>query len=120
MKSFTITEVRDKMLAELSGVVRASENTLEAYTRDINEFISFCREKDIQKISNVTVKTIRFFIIKLNEHELTKSSISRKLSALRRLFSFAVQNDIIEINPLAKIPNPKVIRKLPETVSLDS
>jgi site-specific recombinase XerD len=120
MKPFTITEVRDKMLAELSGIVRASENTLEAYTRDINEFISFCLEKDIHIISQVTVKTIRFFIIKLNEQELTKSSISRKLSALRRLFFFAVQNDIIEINPLAKIPNPKVIRKLPETVSLDS
>lgn len=120
MKPFTITEVRDKMLDELSGVVRVSENTLEAYTRDINEFISFCVKKDIQIMSQVTVKTIRFFIIKLNEQKLTKSSISRKLSALRRLFFFAIQNDIIEINPLAKIPNPKVIRKLPETVSLDS
>ena len=120
MKQFLITEVRDKMLAELSGVVRASENTLEAYTRDINEFILFCFEKDIQVISNVTIKTIRYFIIKLNKQELTKSSISRKLSALRRLFLFAVQNDIIEINPLAKIPNPKVIRKLPEIVNLDS
>jgi site-specific recombinase XerD len=120
MKQLPITEVRDKMLAELSGVVRASENTLEAYTRDINEFILFCFEKDIQVISKVTVKTIRYFIIKLNKQELTKSSISRKLSALRRLFLFAVQNDIIEINPLAKIPNPKVIRKLPEIVNLDS
>ena len=120
MKQLLITEVRDKMLAELSGVVRASENTLEAYTRDINEFILFCFEKDIQVISKVTIKTIRYFIIKLNKQELTKSSISRKLSALRRLFLFAVQNDIIEINPLAKIPNPKVIRKLPEIVNLDS
>jgi site-specific recombinase XerD len=120
MKQFLITEVRDKMLAELSGVVRASENTLEAYTRDINEFILFCFEKDIQVISKVTIKTIRYFIIKLNKQELTKSSISRKLSALRRLFLFAVQNDIIEINPLTKIPNPKVIRKLPEIVNLDS
>jgi len=120
MKQLTITEVRDKMLAELSGVVRASENTLEAYNRDINEFISFCIAKDITIISQVTVKVVRSFIIKLNEQGLTKSSISRKLSALRRLFFFAVQNDIIEINPLAKIPNPKVIRKLPEIVNLDS
>jgi integrase/recombinase XerC len=120
MKQLTITEVRDKMIVELSGIVRASENTLEAYFRDINEFILFCSEKNINMLSKVTVKTIRSFIIKLNEQELTKSSISRKLSALRRLFLFAVQNDIIEINPLAKIPNPKVIRKLPETVSLDS
>jgi len=120
IKQLTIVDVRDKMLAELSGVVRASENTLQAYNRDINEFITFCSEKEIHTISKITVKTIRYFIIKLNDQKLTKSTISRKLSSLRRLFFFAVQNDIIEINPLAKIPNPKVIRKLPETINLDS
>jgi len=120
MQQLSIAVVRDKMLAELSGVVRASENTLEAYTRDINEFLLFCSEKDIHILSKVTIKTIRKFIIKLNEDKLAKSSISRKLSSLRRLFLFALQNDIVEISPLAKIPNPKVIRKLPETVNVDS
>jgi site-specific recombinase XerD len=120
MQQLTIAEVRDKMLAELSGVVRASKNTLDAYTRDINEFLSFCSEKDIHIFSKITIKTLRKFIIKLNEDKLAKSSISRKLSALRRLFLFAVQNNIVEISPLAKIPNPKVIRKLPETVNVAS
>ena len=58
--------------------------------------------------------------MKLSEEGLDKSSISRKLSALRRLFNFAIRNDIIEINPIAKISNPKSQRKLPETINLDS
>ena len=120
MKQLSIKEILSQMLSELSGVSRASQNTIDAYTRDLNEFIDFCSSKDIQSFDRITEKTIRHFVISLSENEISKSSISRKLSALRRLFNFALRNDIIEINPISKIPNPKVKRKLPETINLDS
>jgi site-specific recombinase XerD len=108
------------MLSELSGVSRASQNTIDAYSRDINEFIEFCKGKEILSFDRITEKTIRHFVISLSEKEVTKSTISRKLSALRRLFNFALRNDLIEKNPISKIPNPKVKRKLPEIINLDS
>ncbi|MEK7122242.1 MAG: site-specific integrase, partial [Patescibacteria group bacterium] len=108
------------MLAELSGVSRASQNTIDAYTRDLNEFILFCDAKEIQLINQITERTIRHFVIRLSESGVEKSTISRKLSALRRLLNFALRQDLIEKNPIAKIPNPKVKRKLPETINLDS
>lgn len=120
MKQLALKEVFAQMLSELSGVTRASENTLAAYSRDLNQFIIFCQSKEIEFINKVTERTIRQFVIYLNENENGKSSISRKLSSLRRLFAFAVKNDIIEKNPIDRIPNPKVKRKLPETINLDS
>jgi site-specific recombinase XerD len=108
------------MLSELSGVKRASQNTIEAYSRDINQFISFCQSHNISEIKKINEKTIRQFIISLGEVLLSKSSISRKLSSLRHLFDYAIRNDLIDKNPIAKIPNPKVTRKLPETINLDS
>ncbi len=120
MKQLTIKEILSQMLSELSGVSRASQNTIDAYTRDLNEFINFCNDREIASFNRITEKSIRQFVINLSEKGVTKSTISRKLSALRRLFNFALRNDLIEKNPISKIPNPKVKRKLPETINLDS
>ncbi len=120
MKQLELKTVAAEMLTELSGVNRASENTVQAYTRDINEFILFCGEREIDRIDKVTERTIRQFVMKLSADEVEKTTISRKLSSLRKLFEFVVRNEILENNPIAKIPNPKAKRKLPETISLDS
>lgn len=120
MKQLELKTVAAEMLTELSGVNRASENTVQAYTRDVNEFISFCGEREIDRIDKVTERTIRQFVMKLSTDEVEKTTISRKLSSLRKLFEFAVRNEILENNPITKIPNPKSKRKLPETISLDS
>lgn len=120
MKQLEIKSVAVDMLKELSGVNRASDNTVQAYTRDINEFIKFCDVSNITILSSVSDKTIRHFIMGLSANKVEKTTISRKLSSLRKLFEYAIRNEIIENNPIAKIPNPKSKRKLPETINLDS
>lgn len=112
--------VIERMLTELSGVSRASQNTIDAYTRDLNEFLRFCNDLEISYIHQISEKTIRSFVRNLSERGLTKSSISRKLSSIRRMFNFAIRQNLIENNPISKIPNPKVIRTLPETINVDS
>jgi len=120
MKANNLREVIEAMLTELSGVSRASENTVDAYKRDLKQFMDFCEEKSIYSINSISEKQIRWYLMTLSEAGIDKSSVSRKLSSLRRLFNFALKNDIIEFNPINKIPNPKVKRKLPETINLDS
>ena len=58
-------------------------------------------------------------MIALNEKDLDKKTISRKLAAIRSVFKFAFQNNIIEENPVSLIQNPKSNRKLPEIVSTE-
>jgi site-specific recombinase XerD len=120
MKQLTLKEAVDRMMLELSGVNRASQNTIDAYYRDLNEFNTFCEEKGISLLSGITERTIRHFVINLGEKRVSKSTISRKLSSLRHLFNFAVINDFIETSPVSRIPNPKFKRKLPEIINLDS
>ncbi len=115
-----VDDVIKLMLSELSGVSRASENTLSAYLTDLKEFSEFCFNHDIKSLDKISEKHIRRFVIFLNEKNLSKSSVARKLSALRRLFNFASRNEIINKSPLRKIPNPKVTRKLPDIINLDS
>lgn len=119
-KSISLEEVIGQMIQELSGVSRASENTIEAYRTDLIDFSKFCSSNNLTEIDQITEKQIRRFVIILNEKKLSKSSVSRKLSSLRRLFNFALRNEYIEISPLRKIPNPKIKRKLPGIINLDS
>lgn len=107
-------------LSELKSIRRASDNTLVAYEKDLTDFLDFCGLKKSNDISKISVRSLRYYIIELNDKGLSKSSIARKLSSLRSFFDYAVKKDIIEVNPVSQIPNPKIKRKLPETISVDS
>ncbi|MEJ5350105.1 MAG: site-specific tyrosine recombinase/integron integrase [Melioribacteraceae bacterium] len=112
-----ISKIIENLLTELSGVARVSQNTLSAYKRDLNDFVQFCDELKINSIEKINARHIKSYLMVLNEKRYSKSSVARKLSALRKLFDFAVKNDIINSNPVKKISNPKIQRKLPETIS---
>jgi len=107
-------------LSELKSIRRASDNTLVAYKKDLTDFLEFCVIKKNTDISKISVRSLRYYIITLNDKGLGKSSIARKLSSLRSFFDYTVKKDIIESNPLSQIPNPKIKRRLPETISVDS
>lgn len=107
-------------LSELNGVKRVSKNTLTAYNNDLAQFLLFLDKKGVESYNNITERIIRLFIVELNDSNISKTSISRKLSVLRGYFSFLNQQEIIDTNPLALIKNPKTNRKLPEIITLDS
>lgn len=107
-------------LSELESIRRASPNTLVAYKKDLNDFLEHCENKNSNDITKVSLRSLRYYIIELNDKGLSKGSIARKMSALRSFFDYALKRDIIEINPVSQLPNPKVKRKLPETISVDS
>jgi site-specific recombinase XerD len=120
MNEDLITDVIQLVLSELTGVKRASQNTIEAYKRDYEEFSLFCASLEKYSVKEINERTIRQYLIHLNEKKAAKATVARKLSALRLLFRFCLINEIIPTNPIAKILNPKVRRKLPEILNLDS
>jgi site-specific recombinase XerD len=56
----------------------------------------------------------------LSEQKIEKSSITRKLSALRGLFKFAFNEELTAHNPTSLLKNPKTSKKLPEIISAES
>ncbi len=116
----TIESVIENYLSEIGNVRRYSENTLKAYRIDLEEFLRYCMDYDKPKIDMISEKFLKSYLFVLNENELDKKSISRKLAAIRGLFKYAHQKDLLKSNPAAQISNPRTSRKLPEVVSLDS
>ena len=120
MTDLSFNSVIQEFLTELFSVKRVSQNTITAYRNDLVQFSNFCREQNKTSVVQISERLIRSYIIKLNDDNLVRSSISRKLSAVRGLMNYLHRKDILSINPISTIQNPKSRRKLPETLDLDS
>ena len=113
----TIELLIKKFISYISNISRYSTNTIKAYSKDLADFSEYCVSKEKTEIKDINERFIKSYLINLNEGNLEKKSISRKLASIRSLFKYAFQNDFIAENPVALVKNPKSKRKLPEVVS---
>ncbi|MDN5285767.1 MAG: xerD 2 [Mucilaginibacter sp.] len=95
-----------------------ADNSIEAYSRDIEKLFQF---SDIQiiklKPETVTLGDLRQFIIWVNELGMIPSSQARILSGIKAFYKYLLMEDIIRIDPSELLESPKIQRKLPDTLS---
>lgn len=98
----------------------ASSHTLEAYGRDLQQFASFISKEfgPAFPIHEITHLHIRRYLASLHK-ELSKSSIGRKLAAIRSLFRFLLRRGLLEKNPAELVSTPKREKKLPFHLDID-
>ena len=97
-----------------------SNNTVEAYLRDLKKLSSFCTEnKEIEDSTKVSITILREFIIHLHENKSSSKSQARILSGIKSFYNYLSIENIIEVNPCDKIDRPRLERKLPDTLSPD-
>jgi integrase/recombinase XerD len=102
------------MLAAERG---AALNTLEAYRRDVGEFIAFLDRHGVA-IKDVQPVTVGNYLVQLSEAGLAPASRARRLSAIRQFFKFLVAEDLVEENPARRVAGPRRVRPLPKTLSV--
>lgn len=90
-----------------------SENTLNTYKRNLNSFLLFLYDKNIDDISKVTPSLILEYLIDLQKKGLSSRSLAQYLSALRGFYRFLCNEQIIEANPIEGVDTPRLSRKLP-------
>ena len=115
-------------------IERKSFNTVEAYTIDLSDFFNFLSKHfglilGMQELNKLEVIDFRGFLSFLHENNLTKSSISRKLSAIRSFFSFLQTTKILNPDSSSfvnlksmkmKKPNDKLPRPVAENFAIES
>ena len=110
----------DQFIQYLVHQRRYSTHTAISYANDIGQFIDFLETQfTMDKVSpaDVDVDHVREFLGNLLITGMKKSSVARKLSALRAFFRYLVRQGDIEKNPAAIVSAPKLDRKLPQVLS---
>ena len=97
----------------------ASENTLEAYRRDLKRYLSYLESKGVTEINQATPQTVVNFLVQIRAEGLSANSMNRTLAALRGFYKFLLHDKVLDESPLANIELAKVWMRLPDTVSKD-
>lgn len=96
-----------------------SQNSVEAYLRDMQKLLQFLELKKI-KIApeKITYDLLREFIAWLNELGVSERTQARIISGIKGFYKFLLMEDYIENDPTSLLEAPRIGRKLPEVLSI--
>lgn len=110
----------DAFLRYLTDVRRVSPRTAEAYARDLADFSDFLAdlwgEGRAHDWGQVNYGVVRRYLAHLSRKAYQKTTIARKLSSLRALFRYLVDEGVIGHNPAELAASPKRASHLPEVL----
>jgi integrase/recombinase XerD len=96
-----------------------SENSIEAYLRDINKLKEFCHgDESPLGIDRVTAHTLTSFLVTLNQFGLSAQSQARIISGIKAFYKFLIIEKRVSGDPTLLIDAPRLGRKLPDTLDL--
>jgi integrase/recombinase XerC len=110
-----------KYLEYLRAVKNSSPHTISNYGKDLAQFIAYLSPPGLEPpaLTAVTHNTIREFVGYLHDRRLQKSSIARKLAALRSFFKYCIREGRLEENPARLVPTPKLPKRIPSVLSAE-
>lgn len=105
----------------LRSVRNASPHTLRSYENDLAQFLTFLTPPGVAMPSpqDVTHLMIREFVAHLHDLKLEKTSIARKLAAIRSFFKFATREGLVVRNPARLVATPKLPKRVPAVLSAE-
>lgn len=95
-----------------------SQNTIEAYTRDLSSFLNFSSKFSIDSPESFKQEHIIDFLSYLHNKQFATSSISRHLISIKVFFKFLKREGFIKSNCALYITSPKLWLKIPNALSI--
>ena len=98
-----------------------SENTLDAYMRDIDKLRVFISKRDDsdRSLLNVTLEDLQEFLASLFDLDISPRSQARIISGLRTYYKFLMLDGFTENDPTELLESPKQGEHLPEVLSVE-
>ena len=116
----------EQFLDHLRYERNVSAHTLRNYRIDLEQFLehlagskSSDQKKATPSVEQIDHLTIREWLATLHSAQKQKSSIARKLAALRTFFQFLVREGLLELNPAKLVSTPRQEKKLPNHLSVE-
>jgi integrase/recombinase XerC len=111
----------DRFIDYLRYERNASPNTIREYRRDVSQFMQFLTPpgEKTMPLAHVDHRVIREFVGWSYDQKLEKSSVARKLAALRTFFKFCVREGVVKQNPARLVSTPKLPKRVPRVLTAE-
>lgn len=97
-----------------------SDNTLEAYTRDVHKLVGFLKlHGDVTKPEHIDSSLLSSFFQELAMLGIAERTYARILSSIKSFFLFLEMEELIEQNPTRLMEGPRLPSSLPEVLSVE-
>lgn len=115
MPEWARSDVED-YLGRLTDQKGLSVNTIDAYRRDLAQFLDFCDRARLDTLDSVERRMARRYLAFLDTLGYSRATRSRKASAARAFFSDAVTRGTARVNPFDGVSTPKLGKPLPHAL----
>jgi site-specific recombinase XerD len=106
----------DRYLVHARDIRGLSPHTLEAYRRDLDDFIEFSSRYGVAEVQDVDRILVRRFSASLSTRGYAPRTIARKISAVRAFLADEAKRGYIEANPAEGVKQPKLPGSLPRAI----
>jgi len=126
--SIKLQEALDSYKNYLEAERGLSPYTVRNYTMDLignyargveKGFFQFLIARQVSSLDEVDKHVMRDYMSWLMSQGVVKSSIARKLSAIRSFYRYLVREQMVSANPLEKASSPKLDRRLPSFLTIE-
>jgi len=94
-----------------------SENTVAAYSRDLRDYGEFLRGAGTDSFRDASRQQVIDYLSALRKRGLKRSTIARKLTAVRQLYKFLLREEYTDTDPTANLDGPKLAKRLPHVLT---
>lgn len=105
----------DAFLEMMSASRGASQNTLDAYRRDLSDASEFLADKG--GLVTTSGDALSLYMADLNSRGMAKSTAARRLSSLKSFFKFELEEGEREDDPTSRLDGPQIVRNVPDVLS---
>jgi integrase/recombinase XerC len=103
-------------IAYLKNARNVSPHTVRSYLSDLEQFSGFLGTTDLNTVDH---RTLRAYLAHLMGLKINKSSIARKLSAIRSFFKYLNREGVVATNPARLVATPRRDKRLPSVLTAD-
>lgn len=105
----------DRYIAYIDGARRASPHTVDAYRRDLTDFLAFLERLD-RDVPDVDHPILRTYLANLETRGLARATTRRRASVVRQFYRFLEREGVVETNPASLLSIPKARPRLPKVL----
>ena len=108
----------DRYVDYLRNVKKSSENTVASYRRDLIKFYRYFDEKGITRIDDINETYITSYVLEMEKQGMSVATVSRNIASIKSFYAYLMRERIVNDDPTENIKPPKIVKKVPETLTI--